>query len=72
MTIATYEGVVRKGQNFFKTNIALPDETRVYIIVPEIKKPKTQILSPHFVHREDASRFRMEVDIIEDKPDAKV
>ena len=75
MTLVTYEGVIQKGSILLNEGVQLPENARVYVIVTEEiipvaidgKKP-VQILSPHFVAREDAARF--EATVTEEKPNA--
>jgi hypothetical protein len=53
MAVSTYEGVVGKGKIRLKAGIKLPEEAKVYIIVPDLKMDKKraiQILSPRLVH----------------------
>jgi len=64
MTRKVYEGIVEDGKIRLKANVKLPENTKVYIFVPDLKVDKksvVQILSPHLIHREDAARFKMEV-----------
>ncbi len=71
MTVTTYEGVVEKGRIRLKTGIHLPDNTKVYVIVPEATaKGTARVLSPRLVNRKQVTDFEMEVS--EDKPNAKV
>ena len=75
MTLVTYEGVVQKGSILLNEGVQLPENAKVYVVVTEEvihvtidnKKP-IQILSPHFVRREDAAQF--ELTVTEEKPDA--
>lgn len=75
MTVTTYEGVVQKGSILLNEGVQLPENAKVYVVVTEEvihvtldgKKP-IQILSPHFVRREDAARF--ELTVTEEKPNA--
>ena len=75
MTLVTYEGVVQKGSILLNEGVQLPENAKVYVVVTEEvirvtldgKKP-IQILSPHFVRREDAARF--ELTVTEEKPNA--
>lgn len=47
MSVATFEGVVENGQIRLKTDIHLPDKTKVYVIVPETQvKQIAKIFSP--------------------------
>jgi hypothetical protein len=74
MAVTTYEGVVEKGKIRLKAGVRLPENATVYVIVPELKtenkKKAVQILSPHMVRREDATRFKMKV--TGEKPNARV
>jgi hypothetical protein len=71
MTITTYEGVIEKGKIRLKTSLRLPDNTKVYVLVPETKAKKTaRVTSPRLVHRKQVADFRMEVS--EDNSNARV
>ena len=73
MTVTTYEGVVEKGKIRLKAGVKLPENAKVYVVVPDLKTDKkkmVQILSPRLVHREDAARFKMIV--TEEKPKARI
>lgn len=73
MTVTTYEGVVEKGKIRLKAGVKLPENAKVYVIVPDLKMDKkkvVQILSPRLVHCEDAARFKMTV--TQEKPNARV
>ena len=73
MAVTTYEGVVEKGKIRLKAGIKLPENAKVYIVVPDLKMDKKkviQILSPRLAHREDAARFKMTV--TEEKPNARL
>jgi len=73
MAVVTYEGVVEKGKIRLKAGIKLPENAKVYVIVPDLKMDKkkaAQILSPGLVHRRDAARFKMTV--TEEKPNARI
>ena len=62
MSIVTIEGIVDHGQIRLKTNIRLPDKTRVYVIVPELEVERVaHIYSPRLAHREQAADFEMEI-----------
>lgn len=75
MTLVTYEGVVQKGSILLNEVVQLPENAKVYVVITEEviqvtvdgKKP-IQILSSHFVKREDAARF--ELTVTEEKPNA--
>ena len=71
MAITTYEGVVEKGKIRLKTSVHLPDNTKVYVVVPEAETKKTaRVTSPHLVHRKQVADFRMEVS--EDNSNASI
>ena len=74
MAVTTYEGVVENGKIRLKAGVKLPENAKVYVVVPDLKtagkKKVVQILSPHLVRREDAARFKMKV--TEEKPNARV
>ena len=62
MSIVAFEGVVEQGQIKLKTNVRLPENTRVYVIVPEIEIEKVaHVFTPRLASREDARDFEMEV-----------
>jgi hypothetical protein len=73
MSVTTYEGVVEKGKIRLKAGVKLPENVKVYVIVPDLKMDKkkvVRILSPQLVHRKDAARFKMVV--TEEKPNARI
>ena len=73
MAVTTYEGIVEKGKIRLKAGIKLPENTKVYVIVPDSpmeKKKVVQILTPQLAHREDAARFKMTV--TKEKPNARI
>ncbi|MDO9129922.1 MAG: hypothetical protein Q7U34_08650 [Anaerolineales bacterium] len=62
MTITTYEGVVEKGKIRLKIGVRLPDNTNVYVVVPEMQTKKTaRVMSPRLVHRKQVADFKMEI-----------
>ena len=73
MAVTTYEGVVEKGKIRLKAGVKLPENTKVYVVVPDAKLEKNkpvQILSPRLAHPEDAARLKMTV--TEEKPNARL
>jgi hypothetical protein len=73
MAVTTYEGVVEKGKIRLKTSVKLPENAKVYVIVPDLKTEKkkvVQIPTPRLARRDEAARFRMTV--TEEKPNARV
>ena len=71
MGVATYEGVVEQGKIRLKTSVRLPDNTKVYVVVPAIQvEQSAHIFSPRLAHPEQAADFELEV--IEESPDASI
>ena len=47
----TIEGVVDGGQIKLKSDIRLPDHTKVYVVVPDLEtEPAPEIVSPRLKH----------------------
>jgi hypothetical protein len=64
MAITTYEGVVEKGKIRLKSDVKLPENAKVYVIVPELQTPSkktARVLSPRLVNRKQADDFKMKV-----------
>ncbi len=64
MAVTTYEGVVEKGKIRLKPGVRLPENIKVYVIVPELqaeKKKTARVLTPRLAHRKQASDFKMKV-----------
>ena len=60
--LATYEGVVENGHVTLPSDAHIPDQTRVYLLVPDANPQRTHyIASPRLVHREQARDFELEV-----------
>ena len=71
MKVVTFEGVVENGQIRLPANVRLPEQARVYVVIPEIKVPSgAYIGSPRLMHPEQAADFKKEV--IEDSRDASL
>ena len=71
MSIVTIEGIVDNSQIRLKTNIRLPEKTKVYVVVPDVQIEQiARIFSPRLAHPEQATDFKME--IVEESPDANV
>ncbi len=65
MSITTYEGVVEKGKIRLKSGVRLPENAKVYVIVPDLqvqKKKTARVLTPRLTHRKQAGDFKMKVD----------
>ena len=62
MGVVTYEGIVEDGQIKLTSDVHLPEQTKVYIIVPDMKvEQRAQLHSPRLAHREQAGDFVMEI-----------
>jgi hypothetical protein len=62
MAITAYEGVVEKGAIRLKAGVRLPENVKVYVIVPDQETAHekiTRILSPRLVHRQQIGDFEM-------------
>lgn len=65
MSITTYEGVVEKGKIRLKSGVKLPENAKVYVIVPDLQmqnKKTARVLTPRLTHRKQAGDFKMKVD----------
>ena len=62
MSIITFEGVIDNGQVRLRDNVRLPDNTRVYVVVPDIQVEEVaHIYSPRLAHPEQAADYKLEV-----------
>ena len=62
MQVTAYEGIIENGQIRLKTNVSLPNKTKVYVIIPEMETQKrVRIVSPRLVHPEQAIDFKKEI-----------
>lgn len=64
MTVTTYEGVVENGKIRLKAGIKLPENAKVYIIVPNLKmdeKKAIRMLTPRLANHKQAADFKMQV-----------
>ena len=62
MSVATYEGVVENGQIRLTTEAGLPENAKVYMIVPGMQDiPVARVASPRLADPRDAARFTMEI-----------
>jgi hypothetical protein len=69
--LATYEGVVENGHVTLPPNADIPDQTRVYVLVPDADAKRIpRVLSPRLVHPDQAKDFVKEV--LEDTTDVGV
>ena len=71
MTISTFEGIIKNGQIRLRNNVTLPENSRVYIIIPDFEAtPKARVSSPRLVHPEQAADFAKK--IVEVSADAEL
>lgn len=64
MPFKIYEGAVEKGQIRLKSEIQLPENAKVFVVIPDLQTPKQKtvcIMSPRLTHRKQASDFKMKV-----------
>jgi hypothetical protein len=61
MKVAAFEGIVVNGQIQLNTDIQLPDNTKVYVIVPGLEtRQVVHVISPRLVRPEQAADFKKE------------
>ena len=71
MGVVTLEGVVEQGQIKLTSNVRLPEQTKVYIVVPDMQIAQTvHVHSPRLAHPEQITDFEMEV--VESSPNARL
>jgi len=63
MALTTYEGVVEKGKIRLKTGVRLPENAKVYVIVPDaqLEKKAVRVRTPRLTQRKQAGEFKMKV-----------
>ena len=62
MQVTAFEGIVENGQIRLKTNIRLPEKTKVYIVIPDFDTRKiVRVFSPRLVHPEQVADFKKEM-----------
>ena len=67
--MTTVEGTVEKGQIRLPANVHLPDNAKVYIVIPDlVVTPTVHVGSPRFARAGDAAAFAKQV--IQGTPDA--
>lgn len=71
MSIITLEGVVDNGEIRLTSNVRLPENTKVYVVVPDFEiEQRASIHSPRLAQPQHTADFEME--IIEEPPSAGV
>jgi hypothetical protein len=62
VSIVTLEGIVERNRIRLKTNVRLPENTKVYVIVPDMQVEQVaHVYSPRLAHPEQAADFKMEI-----------
>ncbi len=62
MKIVTLEGIVERGQIKLKDDVHLPENTQVYVIVPQAEAiTGNRIYSPRLAHPEQAREFEARI-----------
>ena len=63
MRVATYEAVVENGQIRLTLDLQLPENAKVYVVVPGVEtSPAAYVASPRLVHSEQAMDFVLSVE----------
>ncbi len=71
MGVLTIEGVVDNGQIKLASDVRLPEHTKVYVVVPDMKiEQSTHLFSPRLKNQNQAADFEME--IVKDSSDASI
>ncbi len=62
MAISTFQGVVKNGQIRLRGNVTLPEDTEVYVVIPDFESlPRAHVHSPRLAHPEQAADFAKQV-----------
>jgi hypothetical protein len=60
----TYEATVQDGRVVLPEEAHIPDNTRVYVVVPEADDAhRIRMVTPRLVHRDEAADFTMQVEL---------
>lgn len=58
MAVSTFHGVVKNGQIRLHENVTLPENTEVYVVIPDFESlPRARVHSPRLAHPEQAADF---------------
>jgi hypothetical protein len=70
MNVVTYEAVVENGQVRLPADAKLPENAKVYVVVPGLAdKAVAHIYSPRLAHRQQAADF-IKLEVIPENADA--
>ena len=62
MSVQTFEGIVDQGKIKLPPNVHLPENAKVFVVVPDAKpEPIAHIYSPRLAHPSQAIDFVMEI-----------
>jgi len=68
MNVATFEGIVENGQVKLPKDVRVPEQTKVYVVIPGVGQPNaTRLMSPRLARPEQTQDFQITV-----IPDAKL
>jgi len=62
MQVVAYEGIIENGRVRLNTDVRLPENAKVYILIPNSEEQRiVHLYSPRLVHPEQAPTFKKEV-----------
>jgi hypothetical protein len=62
MQVIAYEGVIENGRVRLDADVRLPENAKVFVVIPSISAGKTlRVYSPRLAHPEQAVDFRKEI-----------
>jgi hypothetical protein len=62
MSVVTLEGIVENGQIRLITNVQLPENTKVYVVIPDIQVAQVgHIYTPRLKYPQQMKDFELEV-----------
>lgn len=62
MGVLTIEGIVDNGQIKLTSDVQLPEHTKVFVVVPDMKIEQTaHLFSPRLKNSDQAAEFEMEI-----------
>jgi len=68
MQLTTIEGVVRNGKIQLSEDVSLPENTQVYVVLPNSQQSTGRIISPRLVDKSKIKDFEREIiDIADDE-----
>jgi hypothetical protein len=69
MSIVTVEGIVEKGQIRLASGLRLPENTKVYVVIPDMHVENVgHVFSPRLADTSQSIDFKME--IVKESPNA--